>query len=329
MRYRLEGLRPRAGELSYPAAVGGCLDYLGVDASVAWLEGGTGLAFMACMSADADIAAPIAWDGLCVNDCGPRNPGIVARLERNLGYESETVCSCPFGAHRQTEEARAAAWRLVQRSLADGVPCIGFELAYPEFFVIDGIEDESYTFIIPANDGTTAAVRAALGWSDLAREIGWVRVQAICPVEPAPDEAVVREALATVHERMNREAEEGMFVTGLRALDLWARALEQGEAQGFGHRRNAAAWAELRRNAVGFLREARDRLNGRASGLLDEAIGHYAISAERMEALHQLHPVREVEGEKIRSEEGAQLLREALAAETEGLPLLARIAAAV
>lgn len=329
MQQRLEGLRPRQAEVSYFGAVGGCLDYLGVEATDAWLQGGTGWAFMSCMSANVDIAAPIAWDGLCTNDCFATNPGIVARLGANLGYETRTICACPHGSHRELDAARAAAWGLVRESIDAGYPCIGFELAYPVFFVIEGYQDESYSFLIPAGDGTDAVVRASTKWEDMARMVGWVRVQSFARTAPAPDEVVVREALGAASERMSRGGDEGMFVTGLTAFDLWAKALEEGTADGLGHRCNAAAWAELRRHAVGFLREARDRLPGRADGPFDEALGHYAISAERMDALHRLHPTPGTEGEKIQSGDAASLVREAAAAEALGLPLLARIAEAV
>jgi len=139
----------------------------------------------------------------------------------------------------------------------------------------------------------------------------------------------VQEALRSAVARMSRPAEGGGFVLGLEGYCMWAQALEEGRASGFGHRYNAAAWAELRTYAAAFLREAKERLPGRADGLLDEAIAHYALVADKLQAVHALHPFRDEEGERIHSPEAAELVREAGAAEAQGLPLLGRIADAL
>jgi len=325
----LGGLRPRSAWFSYFGAVGGCLDYLGIDVSDAWLYGGTGWGFVFCMSADVDPAAPIAWDGLCVNACSPTNPGVVARLQPNLGYKTRCVCGCPHGGNRELDQARKQAWDLVRASIDQGSPCIGYELADPGFFVIAGYTDDEYLFVSSEVVEGTADRLRSVRWSETTPIVGWVRVQAILPGTPAEDATVVREALRAVTDRMNREPDGGMFVVGLSAYDLWAAALESGAAGGFGHRHSAAAYAELRSRAVGFLREAKERLPGHADGLFDEAAEHYAVAADKLQALHALHPPMDVEDERIGSEEAASLVRGAAAAERRGFPLLARIAEAL
>jgi len=139
----------------------------------------------------------------------------------------------------------------------------------------------------------------------------------------------VREALRTATERMLRPPDGGPFVVGLGGFDTWAEALDSGSASGFGHRYTAAQYGELRTQAAAFLREAKERLPGRADGLLDAAAGHYATVAERLQAVHALHPVQEVQGEQIQSPEAAALVREAGAAERQGFPLLAQVADAL
>ena len=329
MQAQLEGIRPRRAWVTYYGAVGGCLDYLGVELSDAWLYGGTGWPFIMDMEASVEVASSIAWDGLCVNPCQPHCPGTIVRLEPNLGYTVQAVCSCPYGQHRDTDAARERGWNLVRESIDEGVPCLGFELVHPEFFVIAGYTDEGYLFVMPETDGGPEALSGPAPWREVGSCVRWIRFQAIRPGTRAPDEVVVREALRTASERMSRPPDGGPFVLGLQGYDMWSAALEEGRASGFGHRYTVACYAELRTHGAAFLREAKERLPGRADGLLDEAVGHYATVADRLQAARSLHPFKDEEGELIQSPEAAQLVREAGAAEREGFPLLAQIADAL
>ncbi len=312
--------------VSYLGSVKACLDYLGVDISRPWLYGGSGWAFVMCMGPDADPAGPVAWDAVCVNPCSPANPGMVARLAPDLGYQIEAVCGCPFGACRDLEDAKQRAFALVRRSIDQGIPCMVYDLDYPEFFVVTGYDEVGYHYLAPGPDGGPATPAGPKPWQEIAACVGWVRAQAVRRHAPAADEVVVRQALGAVVERMTRPPDGSIFATGLAGYDLWAQALEEGKAQDFGHRCCAASYAELRREGVAFLREARTRLPGRADGLFDEASGWYGLASERLEQLCDLHPFRNEGNERIRSGEAAQLLREAKAAEAEGLPVLGRIA---
>jgi hypothetical protein len=326
---QLEGIHPRPGWFSYLGALGGCLDYLGIAASPAWLAGGSGAAFIMNMRADADVASPIAWDGLCVNPCQPSNPGLVMRLGDNLGFRTQAVCACPHGEARDLDAAREQAWSLVRESIDQGLPCLGFELAYPEFFIISGYSDEGYVFVMAGDEGAPDTVAGPRPWRELGAEIGWVRAQAVQPGTSAPDDVVVREALRAVTAAMTRPPGPSEFVMGLVGYEMWAAAVEDGKADSFGHRYNAACWAELRGHAAGFLREAKERLLGRADGLLEEAAGHYQTAADRLQAVHVLHPFTEAYGERLQSDEAAGLIREAGAAEGQGFPLLRQIADAL
>ncbi|NPV49334.1 MAG: hypothetical protein HPY69_20510 [Armatimonadetes bacterium] len=325
----LAGLRPRAAWFSYLGALGGCLDYLGVEASPTWLAGGTGTAFIMNMQANADVASPIAWDGLCVNPCRPTNPGLVMRLGGNVGYAVRAVCGCPHGQARELDEKREQAWDLVRESIDQGLPCLGFELAHPEFFTISGYTDEGYLFIMAGDDGAPDTVAGPKPWRELGAEIGWVRVEAVSVGDPAPDEVVVREALRSVSATMTQPPGPGEFILGLVGYDMWAKALHHGTADRFGHRYNAACWAELRTHAAAFLRETKERLPGRADGLLEEAAGHYQAVADKLQAARALHPFLDAAGEHLQSDEAAGLVQEAGASESQGFPLLGRIADAL
>lgn len=83
---------------------------------------------------------------------------------------------------------------------------------------------------------------------------------------------------------------------------------------------------------VGFLQEARERLSGRCDAAFADATGHYTHVCDRLRAVHDLCPQRpwaEDWSETLRSPESAALLREAAAAEEQGLACLRRIAAAL
>jgi hypothetical protein len=326
MKVQLVDLQPRRAWFSYLAAVGGCLDHLGIEVSTPWLYGGTGLAFMLNMSANVDVGSPIAWDGWCVNSCHPDGPGMFVGLEPNLGYKTRTVCACPYGARRDLESARQQAWDLVRESIDQGLPCVGYELAYPEFFIIAGYTDDGYLFLMPGSDDEPAATSGPVAWQQIAPLVGWIHVLAVQPGSVAADEVVVREALQAVTACMLRASADGMFVPGLAGYDLWADALSRGEAQGLGHRYCAAAYAEARTRAADFLQEAKERLPGRADGLFDDAAGHYRAAAGKLQAVHELHPFTGENEDNLQSDAAAELVREAGAAERPGFELLARIA---
>lgn len=329
MPSQLDGIRPRPGFFSYLGALGGCLDYLGIEASPAWLCGGLGTAFVMNMQAKVDVACPVAWDGLCVNLCQPDGLGMMVRLGPNLGFGLRAACGCAYGQHRDLEAARQQAWDLARESLDQGLPCFGFELAWPEFFVINGYTDEGYCFVMPGEAGKPETVAGPKAWRELGVGVGWVRVHAVSRGSAAPDDVVVREALTAATACMTRPPGKNEYIMGLVGYDMWADALEQGLADSFGHRYNAAAWSELKAHAAPFLREARQRLPGRADALLDEAQGHYQVVADRLQAVTALHPFMDVQGECLQSSEAAALVRQAGAAERQGFPLLARIVEAL
>lgn len=333
MSKHLEGLQGRPTWLSYLGAVHGCLDWLGVDVSDAWLSGGTGHAFFMHMVPNADPGGPIGWDGLCVSKCGDRTDhGAVIDLQTNVGFRTESVCRCPHGRRADEvdeDSAKEAAWRFVRDNIDRGVPCIGYELAYPEFFTIAGYDDTGYYYFEPGPGMTPGTIKGPAPWQSVSPDVHWVRFSSVEAHPPAPDDVVVRQALSRITERTLHPQAPDWGTIGPAAYEVWAKALDDGTAQGFGHRYCTATWTELRRNAVAFLREAKERLPGRADDLFDDALAHYQVVAAKLRALHELHPFMDPCEDTLQSHEAAALIREAGAAETLGLPVLARIAEAL
>lgn len=205
----------------------------------------------------------------------------------------------------------------------------GWELAHiPAYYVINGYDDEGYYY-----SGWTSG--GPCPWQKLGTfDVRSVQVYGIQRCEPAPDELVLKDALKMVLERVERPdgwAIGPRYRTGLPGYDLWADALETGRANRDGQSYVTEVWHECRGMAVEFLNEARCRLPGRCDAAFDEAAGHYAVVRDRLKELVALYPMREKPDWQatFASREAAALVREAGAAEREGLECLRRIASAI
>jgi len=296
--------------------VKGCLDWLRRDVTWAWLYGGTGHAFALNIHEVVCPSGPTAWHShRMVFDLGP-----------NVGYRVSTVSGFKHAedfAARQQE-----AWDFVRGGLDASVPCFGWELDVPEYYVIHGYDDVGYYYSgAGCDDGAGPKAWQALGDTG----IGWLQVSRLALCDPAPAAQTVRAALEAVldHTAHPENWSEEPYRTGLRGYEAWAEALEQGKADAFGEGYNAVVWAECRAQAVDFLGEAAQRLEGLADDLFDEAAAHFTVVRDRLRALSDLHPFRHgVEG-TITSPEAGALVREAAAAESRGLEVLGRIVEAL
>ncbi len=161
-----------------------------------------------------------------------------------------------------------------------------------------------------------------------------VIVFGIQPCPPAPDEKVVKDALAEAVERGRRPdgwAITSHFRTGLAGYDLWAESLEAGKANRDGQTYNNQTWLECREMAVDFLKEARQRLPRRCEGAFDEAIAHYTVVRDALAELLEMIPQRGENPDfspdlfQPPCPEGANLIRRAAAAERLGIECLEEI----
>jgi len=312
MKKMLDGLRWRPRWVSHLGCLKGCLDYLGVDISWEWLYGGTGHAFIINVHDVICPSGPTAWD-----------TEMLIKLGGNLGHRSQVVFSMkrdPDFADKQRE-----AWALVRGHLDADLPCYGWELQIPEFYAIHGYDDVGYYYSgAGCDDGAGPKPWRSVGDSG----IGVLEMYSVEPCPAADDCVTVRDALrfALEHAQGPSKWVFPAYHSGPEAFDVWASALENGKANRFGQGYNGAVWAECREMAAGFLREAKERLPGKADDLFDEAIGHYAIVASRLKALSELLPFEHGhEDEDVTSSEGAALVRGAASAEREGLVALQRL----
>jgi hypothetical protein len=279
--------------------------------STAWLYGGTGHAFLLNVQESVSAAGPTAW-----------HTERLFQLGYNLGYAVQGVCAFRHG--KEFAEQQKVAWEQTKRALAQGLPCYGFDLEIPEYYVVYGCEEEAYLY--------RGVSEGRKPWQELGgSEIGLLEMYWVERCEGADDRAVVQEALEFALEFAKSPRKWIMpgYAAGLDGYDAWIRALESGRADGFGMAYNAAVWAECRELAVPFLEEAAERIGGAVAALAREAAGRYAAVREELRAVFALFPFHEREPEQIRDvkrcAQAVGHLRRAREAEAAGLEVLRRL----
>jgi hypothetical protein len=312
---KLDGLFWKPMWVSHLGCIKGCLDYLGIEMSDDWLFGGTGHAFVINVHEKVCPSGPTAW-----------MTGPMSGLAVNLGYELDGVFSTR--SDPGDGEAAARAWDFARESIDAGLPCYGWELAIPEFYVIYGYDETGYYFSGPMSDqGPMPKPWEHLGRSD----IGIVELYSVQGTGRAGDAETVRSALefALRHAEGPGEWIFPGYASGLAAYDLWTRALEENTAGGHGMAYNTAVWHECREHAAGFLREAAERLGGRFGRVFREPAGRYSEVAGLLGEVEALFPMRGMDpghiGDEGRRRKAAALLTRARRAEGEGLKGLAGI----
>lgn len=310
----LDGLRWRPRWASHVGCIKGCLDYLGCKVSDAWLFGATGHGFTLNISPGLCPSGPTDWD----------TSGFL-RLGRNVGFQVESVDAyCPKEIDRR--DAQERAWDHVRHSIDEGLPCYGWEMDIPEYYVIFGYDKTGYYISGPQCDEGAGPIP----WRNLGTSrIGVVFVSSVRRAEPAAPRKTVRDALdyaVTIgHNRVKWTDRTG----GLAGYDLWIETMEQGKAGRFGLGYNAAVWAESRKLAVEFLKEARQKLDADLHPLFDRAIAPYETVAHSLKTVSESYPFQECKDTGVKADAHAQAaidaLKQARAAEATGLDVLAEL----
>jgi hypothetical protein len=251
-------------------------------------------------------------------------------LVANLGARIDTVVG--FKHEPDFAQRGEAAWRTVRDAIDDEAPCYGWELAMPEYYVIHGYDDTGYLF----RDLASETGEGHTAWRQLGDSgIGVLEVNAVRPGTPADDRTTVRDAIRFAVDFASGSGEwtfDG-YQAGLDAYDLWIDALRDGRADGFGTAYNAQVWAESRRHAARFLRDARIRLREFADPI-GEAVFAYETVEERMKLVAGTFPFLDTpdqqKGAHVRDTgrvaAGVAALAAARDAEREGLRVLRRLA---
>ena len=314
MEKKLENLRWKPMWVSHLGCIKGCLEYLDIDVSGAWLFGATGHAFVINMHEVVCPSGPTAW-----------NTEMLFKLGKNVGYAIDGV----FGSKSADDfaEKQKLAWEKTRQAIDEGLPCYGWELEIPEFYVVYGYDDKGYFFSGPGCDSG----KGPKPWKELGdTEIGIVEMYSVKPGQVADDVITVKEAFSFALEHSKGPAKWifPKYKAGLAGFDSWIHALEAGKAHDFGMAYNAAVWSECRNFAVKFLKEAKGRLGGKFSSLFDEATEHYEVIAQNLQRISELFPFPP-KGEEIkdaiRCRDAIECLTKARKAEELGLKSLEKI----
>lgn len=317
MEKKIENLRWKPMWVSHLGCIKGCLEYLNIDVSDAWLFGATGHAFIINIHEVVCPSGPTAW-----------NTEMLFKLGRNIGYTIDGVFS--YKTAEDFIEKQKSAWEKTKQAIDKGLPCYGWELDIPEYYVVYGYDDKGYYFSGPlCHEG-----KGPKPWEELGdSEIGVLEMYTVRPGQASDDVTTIKEAFEFVLEHSKSPAKWifPKYKAGLAGFDNWIQALKTGKADRLGMAYNAAVWSECRDYAVKFLKEAKERLNGRLVPLFDEAIEHYLIVAQDLKKISELFPFigSNTEGEKIKDPTSCkvaiELLRDAREAEKDGLRMLERI----
>ena len=323
MGKKIENLRWKPMWVSHLGCIKGCLNYLNLNISDAWLFGGTGHAFIINMHEVVCPSGPTAW-----------HTEMLPILGKNIGYTIDGVLG--LKSHDDFAEKKRLAWEKTKQAINEGFPCYGWELDIPEFYVVHGYDDIGYYYSGPLCDNG----KGPKPWNELGNsQIGLVEMYSIRLGQAADDIKTIKESLQFALEHSESPAKwiYPNYKSGLAGFDTWIQALENGKAIGFGMAYNAAVWSECRGFAVGFLREAKKRV-GKLDSLFDGAVGYYETVAQNLKKVSEMFPfpppgwkITTSETDEIKDKKRCQAainhISEARKAEEKGLDSLRRIVA--
>ena len=302
---------------SLVGCIHGSLDYMQIKHSLGWLFGGTGHGFIINMSKDGSCpSGPTAWNTSRFSDLGT-----------NLGYMIEGL----FADKRKPnwKDNQQKGWALAKATLDQDLPVLGWELAVPEWYVIDGYDEVGYYYNGPgAEKGPSPKP-----WTELGNTgIGLLEILSVKPTKLTEERILIKEAL-TFAVAFNQGSQEWVlpdYLAGQDAYQAWIEAVSSGKAGLMGHAYNAAVWEECRRNAVSFLREAKIRIPGIIDGALDGAIRSYSEVSKQLKEITELYPFFENNGEgqvgeNPKSQKAAEHIQAAKIAESEGTGFIEEI----
>ena len=281
---RLEEFQWYPHHVSQLGCIIGALDYLGVGVSDSWLFGASGYAFMIAIE-----------DGVCPSSVTAWNYGSMHHRLRNVGCEVE----CLMFANKTEEDFESkqeTAWLSTRRMIDERLPCFGWCWEpEPEFYVFNAYDQDAYYY------SGVKTENARMPWRKLGVDMcGSIEMFTVKPCDPADDAKVVKDSLefAVDHATAPGKYAGPENKTGVHAYDTWMKALRENTADAYGTAFNAVVWAECRRHAVGFLQEARSRLDNKHQPLFDEAIRHYEAMRERLHEVSDMFPYEDTTDEQ-------------------------------
>jgi hypothetical protein len=314
---KLDGLKWSPCWVSHLGCIKGCLNFLNLPVTGAWLYGATGHAFVMNVTPDICPSGPTDW-----------NTEMITKLGENIGYRSRIVSG--WKGNENLRHLQETAWEHTRSSIDNMIPCIGWEMDLPEYYIIYGYDDAGYYISGPGCDDGKGPVP----WKNPGTsEIGVLEIQSLVLEEAAEDEKTVYDSLSYALEyachpdSWTNPTSSG----GLSAYDTWIESLEIGIASGFGLAYNSVVWLECRKHAAGFLHEAKNRLNRTdLNGVFEKAVKSYDVVSENLSLVTGTYPFSQsIDMKPVKTDAGsrraAEALRRAKESEIAGLESLAQL----
>jgi hypothetical protein len=316
---KLENLKWQGRWVSDLACLKSCLDYLGINVSDGWLYGASGHGFALNIHQELCPSGPTAW-----------RKERIYELAQNAGCGIRTLSA--FSGAPDFAERQKAAWEGVKKAIDEGLPCYGWELEIPEYYLINGYDGEDYLY-----SGCTKE-QGTKRWNELGKsEIGVIENHIVSPAQAADDKKTVREALKFAIEHTKEPGKyslNNVYKCGLGGYDQWIGALDKGQVDAGGMEFNVQVWAECRQNAFAFLKEAKERIDSNGKAIFDEAIRCFEVVAREFGRLQQLFEFSPEDFERQITDkellgEASQSLQKAREAEAKALAEFESIVAAL
>ncbi len=306
---KLEKLRYQGRWVTDLACLKSCMDYLGKEVSDAWLYGASGHAFALNIHQELCPSGPTAW-----------NKERIYELVQNVGCKVRTLSA--FKGEKNFAEKQKNIWELVKKAIDEGLPCYGWEMDIPEYYIINGYDDAGYLY-----SGCTQK-HGNKPWNELGNsQIGVLQVHIVFPAEPADDKQTVKQSLQFALEHSKEPAKyllNNLYNCGLDGYDLWIKALNRERVSRGGMAFNTQVWAECRQNAFAFMKEVKERINSDSKTLFDEAIQHLNVVAKEFSWLAESFEFNPNDFENLITDkkqlaEAAESLQKASEAEAKAL----------
>lgn len=268
---------------------------------------------------------------------------VIPSAMRNLGFSCSTVGG-PSGqsfpraaAAAPSGEALTEALAFIQSTLDQGHYVMSFDLTLPEFGIIYGYNDdrrELYVGDVNVSFHRKPEEDEGMPYERLGRmTTNTLFALSITGQEDLTQEEALAGAIRSITEHAN--GSEPAFencANGLQAYEAWIAAFEGGAVDDAGNSYTTELVHDARKYAALFLRETANDWSGlekaKISALLSEAASSYESCAQSFRELCRMFPFagnRLPPNDRSNASAAIKLLREAKAAEEEGLTALQEI----
>lgn len=291
----IPNLKMHPFETTLMGVLKGVADYFDIAVSDAWLFGGSGHAFLINIHEQLCPSGPYVW-----------NYEPFYSLVRNLGVSMKDL---GFFSAESTPGERAKIEEVLKKNIDAGNPC---SLLNMENQLISGYDDSHFIVEKPwpkVDLPITPKTLTFQTWKELGDEMH-INFFTFAKTGKADDETIIKESLSyaldlTQNPDRHREREEPYHI-GLKAYDVWIKAIKDGHGTSHGNWWNGTVWWECRRMASRYFSEIAQKYQGKISKKATELSNQYKKIAKLL---------KRASDKKLADNEKIQTLQEAQKAE--------------